>query len=82
MKKLIMLLLVLAFLAGGHAWWEHNASAGPPDCTVESGDVDANGTTDISDAVKILGHLFLGDPAKTRLTRRQVTRRFHPGGQR
>ena len=37
---------------------------GEAKCAGENGDVNADGTVDISDCITILGHLFLGDPTE------------------
>jgi hypothetical protein len=39
-------------------------NGGAAKCTAKNGDVNADGTVDLSDAVTILGHLFLGRPAQ------------------
>jgi hypothetical protein len=40
------------------------ALAGGPACSAENGDANADGSVDISDAVTILGNLFLGKPSQ------------------
>ena len=40
------------------------ALAGGATCSLQNGDVNADGTKDLSDAVTILGHLFLGSPTQ------------------
>src|SRR2546427_3203974 len=37
---------------------------GAEECTSKNGDVNADGKVDLSDAVTILGHLFLGSPTE------------------
>ena len=41
---------------------EVTTSAGTAEPVFKRGDVDASGTPDITDAIVVLGHLFLGDP--------------------
>ncbi|MBI4604895.1 MAG: DUF1566 domain-containing protein [Planctomycetes bacterium] len=40
------------------------AEGGEEECAAENGDVNADGTVDLSDAVTILGHLFVGNPTE------------------
>jgi hypothetical protein len=39
-------------------------SGGVEECTARNGDVNADGRVDLSDAVTVLGHLFLGNPTE------------------
>ena len=63
MKKLaaISLALLVGFVAGRFSHQPVEAQAAE-DCATENGDVNADGGIDISDAISILGNLFLGDP--------------------
>lgn len=40
------------------------AEGGEKECAAQNGDVNADGTVDLSDAVTILGNLFLGNPRR------------------
>lgn len=66
MKKAIFVVLcVNALLLAGRYWQELvHAQAQPPICTTMNGDVNVDGHIDISDAVIILRHIILGDPAE------------------
>jgi hypothetical protein len=60
MKRCLVLCLVagVSFAAG------RVFNGIPSKCTAKNGDVNADGNVDLSDAVTILGHLFLGKPAQ------------------
>jgi hypothetical protein len=70
MRKWFNVLAVLAagvllgrLMDGAH----RRAEAGPPPpekCSSQNGDVNADGHVDLSDAVAILGNLFLGSPSE------------------
>jgi hypothetical protein len=69
MKKLILFALCLnAALVAGRFWQEMqalraNAQVVPPgSCVSTNGDVDGNGALDLTDAISLLGHLFIGTP--------------------
>jgi hypothetical protein len=65
MKKLFAagVLFTLGILVGLHLReGPPTALAGGPACAAENGDVNADGSVNISDAVTILGNLFLGSP--------------------
>lgn len=64
MRKLAVFLLVLVvgFVAGRLSHQRVEAQA-VPDCATENGEINGDGSRDISDAVALLGFLFLGkDP--------------------
>jgi hypothetical protein len=72
MKRIVVFLLVLGsgvvlgrFLddAPATAAAGRGGGAGQPRCAAVNGDVNADSTVNLADAVTILGHLFLGGPA-------------------
>ncbi len=65
MKKAIFVVLcVNAFLLAGRFVQEVDVHAQNEKCATKNGDVNGDDLLDMSDAVAILGNLFLGDPAK------------------
>ena len=63
MKRLIVVALFLnAILLAGRFWQELDVHAGPVKCASENGDVNGDGTKDITDPIVLLGNLFLGNP--------------------
>ena len=73
MKKMLTVLVVFGL---GVALWgifegvpvtaaaDEGRGGGVEKCASKNGDVNADGTVDLSDAVTILGHLFLGNPTQ------------------
>jgi hypothetical protein len=71
MRKLILVLvsasigsITTAFVLGPRASAVGGHGGGVEKCSVLNGDVNADGAVDISDAVTILGNLFLGAPSE------------------
>lgn len=71
MKKALSLSLAVCFGAALGRWLDRFEAAAAPgagqgggvgNCAARNGDVNADGNVDVSDAVTILGHLFLGSP--------------------
>ena len=66
MKKLVAVAVLFTSLGWFMNSHLHEGSptalAGGPECAAENGDANADGSIDISDAVTILGNLFLGNP--------------------
>ncbi len=74
MKKVLTLSLVagVSFAAGRMfeefprtaAAGSDQGTGGAEECSTKNGDVNADGKVELSDAVMVLGHLFLGNPTK------------------
>ncbi len=56
--------LLLGFYLRGHSPTAIAGGGGAPTCSSKNGDVNASGEVDLSDAVTILGNLFLGNPTE------------------
>ncbi len=66
MRKLITISLSIAvgFVLAVLVLAPRQQAAGGAACVAKNGDVNADGTLDLTDAVTIIGHLFLGDPTR------------------
>jgi hypothetical protein len=64
MRKLLTISLSIAvgFVLAVLVLGPRQQAAGGAACAAKNGDVNADGNVDLSDAVTIIGHLFLGDP--------------------
>ena len=70
MKRLVVLLVVLGVGVvlgmfngvGSTAEAGGGQGGGQEECAAQNGDVNADGTVDISDGITVLGNLFLGNP--------------------
>lgn len=63
-KAILVVLSINACLLGGRFWQELEVHAQPVECAVRNGDVNADGLLDVTDAINLLGFLFLGDPGQ------------------
>ena len=63
MKYAIVVLLCVGCLLAGRYWQEVDVHAQEANCATKNGDVNGDDLLDMSDAIAILGNLFLGEAA-------------------
>jgi hypothetical protein len=64
MHRVAAIVVVLVMLASGFGPGAAASLTASEPCSQKNGDVNADGRIDVSDAITVLGHLFLGRPAE------------------